>query len=99
MWQGALGRGWPLPMCHRLLGKPGRLGDGEAQRGSRVEQEIILHLLSAYSVRGTGTRAPPAVTSHLPMVMREAPRSLSCLKRGATEAQKAFPPGRPVTEL
>lgn len=62
-------------------------GMGEAQRGSRAGQEIILHLLSAYSVPGTRTSAPPAVTSNPSVAVREAPLSLSCLKCGATEAQ------------
>lgn len=73
---------------------PGYWGMGRPTEevGRRAVQEIILHLLSAYSVPGTRTRAPPAVTSNPSMV------SLSCLKPGATEAQ-AFVPRRSVTQL
>lgn len=52
---------------------PGYWGMGRPTEevGRRAGQEIILHLLSAYSMPGTRTRAPPAVTSNPSMAMRK----------------------------
>lgn len=68
---------------------PGCWGMGRptGEVGCKAGQEIILHLLSAYSVPGTRTRAPPAVTSNPSTAVREALLSPSYLKHGATEAQ------------
>ena len=86
MWQGELGWGCPVRMCHRRLGQPrdtGGWGGPKGRAGKNPEFTECLHC-AGYQAKGSTC----LVTPRPRMVVREAPLSRPHFTHVAPEVQR-----------